>query len=86
MSERFYITTERRADGIVTDFTHAPCFLCEGKTLGECGHPIEFVDDEWLHEESNKAMREAGASLAREHNKRVLAVLDNPTNQPAPHP
>jgi hypothetical protein len=66
MSDELRIITPGQAFNRVMlgEFADAPCMLCKPKTLGECGHPREFADDDWLRGETDKHMREFGRRLA----------------------
>lgn len=73
ISPREYSVKQVRiGNGIAFDFSNAPCFMCKPKTLGECGHPFEFIDEDWSREQSEKAMREAGRQLRVRFEKAVL--------------
>jgi hypothetical protein len=57
------------------DFTHVPCFIHKPQTLGECGCPPIFADDEWMREESRKHMEAQGAAMAERVNQAVLDAI-----------
>lgn len=71
----YSIKTEVVGDGLLIDYSNAPCMFCKPKTLGECGHDPMFIDDEWSQAESEKHMRAAGARLAYEREMATLRAI-----------
>ncbi len=49
--------------GKLIDLSDATCVLCKPKTIGECGHGLAAIDEDWLdeqHRETGKKLKELG--------------------------
>ncbi len=63
------------SNGQTCDFSDVQCSLCKPITLGQCGHPFFFADDDWMQEQARQKFRDLGRKCAEGHQENMLSRI-----------